>query len=176
MNIVQRTKGILDVAIVEFNSTVRVVQPFVPVQRMEPVMLTANGGTDMVGGLNLAIDMVTDRSRFYRTAGTEPYKPWIIMITDGYPSEPVDEIAMRIKTLDEQGKLRLWALGVEGFDKDVLLKLCDGKRVLRLKGYDFSGFFDWANKSMRSVSVSSPGETPQAAPLSNDVEIIQDWM
>ena len=36
----KRTEAILDVAIVEFNSTVRVVQPWCPISNMEPVKLT----------------------------------------------------------------------------------------------------------------------------------------
>lgn len=61
----ERTKAILDVAIVQFNSSVSVVQPWCPVQYMEPVNLIAGGGTDMEGGLRTAIDMVRERSRFY---------------------------------------------------------------------------------------------------------------
>ena len=41
------TKDVLDVAIVEFNSFVKVIQPFVPVEYMEPVNLIASGGTNM---------------------------------------------------------------------------------------------------------------------------------
>ena len=43
----KRTKDILDVAIVEFNTSVRIVQNWCPVEYMEPVNLVANGGTDM---------------------------------------------------------------------------------------------------------------------------------
>ena len=52
------TRNVLDVAIVEFNSTVQVIQPFTPVEYMEPVNLTARGGTSMGAALRTAIDMV----------------------------------------------------------------------------------------------------------------------
>ena len=106
------TRDVLDVAIVEFNSTVNVVQEFVPIEYMEPVSLMARGGTDMNGGLRTAIDIIIERGRFYRRSGTQPYCPWIVMITDGYPNDSIDNVAEEILSLDQQDKLRLWSLAV----------------------------------------------------------------
>ena len=174
----RRTRDILDVAIVELNSTVRVVQDFVPIEYMEPVSLSARGGTDMNGGLRTAIDMIVERGRFYRRTGTQPYRPWIVMITDGYPNDSIHAVAEEIQSLDQQDKLRLWSLAVKGADTDLLLKLGHGKRVLALEGYDFTGFFDWVNKSMRSISVSSPGEKARGQELPDNVDKVVDdsWM
>ena len=174
----ERTKAILDVAIVEFNSSVSVVQPWCPVQYMEPVNLLAGGGTDMEGGLRTAIDMVRERSRFYlEVTGSVPYKPWIIMITDGYPNSSIDNIAAEIAELDEKGKLHLWSLAVEGADTSILNKLCGGKRSLILKGKDFTDFFNWVNMSMRSVSQSAPGEKARGVVLPDNVDKnTDDWM
>ncbi|MBK5897787.1 vWA domain-containing protein [Catonella massiliensis] len=172
------TRDVLDVAIVEFNSTVNVVQEFVPIEYMEPVSLKAYGGTDMNGGLRTAIDMVIERGRFYSLSGTQPYCPWIVMITDGYPNDSIDNVAEEILSLDQQDKLRLWSLAVKGADTKPLNKLGHGKRVLALEGYDFSKFFDWVNKSMRSISVSSPGEKVRGQELPDNVNkaIDDDWM
>lgn len=174
----QTTRDILDVAIVEFNTEVRVVQEFVPVEYMKPVSLEAYGGTNMTAGLRTAIDMVVERGRFYRRSGTQPYCPWIVMITDGYPGDSIDNIAEEVAVLDQQDKLRLWSLAVEGADIKLLNRLGRGKRVLALKGYDFTGFFDWVNKSMRSISVSSPGEKArgQSLPENVDKAVDDDWM
>lgn len=172
------TRDVLDVAVVEFNTQVRVIQDFVPIEYMEPVALEAYGGTNMTAGLRTAIDMVVERGRFYRRASTQPYCPWIIMITDGYPSDSIDSIAEEIQALDQQDKLRLWSLAVQGADVKLLNRLGHGKRVLTLRGYDFTSFFDWVNKSMRSISVSSPGEKPrgQSLPENVDKAVDDDWM
>lgn len=172
------TRDVLDVAVVTFNSGVQVVQEFVPVEYMAPVSLTAGGGTDMAGGLRKAIDMIVERGRFYRRSGTQPYCPWIVMITDGYPNNSIDDIAEEISSLDQQDKLRLWSLAVQGADTKLLNRLGHGKRVLALKGYDFSSFFDWVNKSMRSISVSSPGEKARGQVLPDNVDkaVDDDWM
>jgi hypothetical protein len=172
------TRDVLDVAIVEFNSTVNIVQEFVPIEYMEPVSLTAHGGTDMNAGLRTAIDMVIERGRFYRRSGAQPYCPWIVMITDGGANASIDNVAEEILSLDQQDKLRLWSLAVKGADTKILNKLGHGKRVLALEGYDFSKFFDWVNKSMRSISVSSPGEKARGQELPDNVNkaIDDDWM
>ena len=97
------------------------------------------------------------------------------MITDGYPNDSIDNIAEEILTLDQQDKLRLWSLAVQGADTKLLNRLGHGKRVLALKGYDFTSFFDWVNKSMRSISVSSPGEKARGQMLPENVDkVIED--
>lgn len=169
------TREVLDVAIVKFDSSVSIVQPFVPVEYMETTELVAGGGTSMGAGLRTAIDMVEERFSFYRNTGSEPYCPWIVMITDGYPTDSIDGLKEEILDLDERSHLRLWSLAVSGADTNQLNELGHGKRVLVLKDYDFTNFFDWIHKSMRHISVSTPGERPQAEPLPNNVDI-SDWM
>ena len=170
------TRDVLDIAIVEFNSGLNVVQEFVPIEYMEPVNLEARGGTNMSPAIQKAIDMVNERSRFYRRSGTEPYKPWIIMISDGAPQDDITEIVKVIQDMEENEKLKFFSLGVEGYDSQTLHRL-SGPKVMKLKGYDFSSFFDWVNKSMRSVSVSSPGEKPKGVPLPENVDKdTDDWM
>ena len=153
----EKTKDILDIAVIEFNTNHKIVQEFTPIEYMQPVNFVAGGGTYMVDPIEEAIKMVDERSRFYRRMGTEPYKPWIVMITDGEPLDNVDAIAQKVNQLAENGKLAFWTLCVPGANPREMHKI-SGKRVLNLAGYDFSGFFDWVNKSMRAVSQSSPGE------------------
>lgn len=166
----EHTKDILDVAIVTFSLEYNVIQEFSPIEYMKPVELTAYGPTYMNEALDVAINMVTERSRFYRMSGAEPYKPWIVLISDGEPFDSVKEMAKKINDLVDQEKLAFWSLAVEGANLEVLHQL-SGRRVLKLKGYDFSGFLDWANKSMRAVSQSSPGEKVKGQELPASVSI-----
>ncbi|WP_207665157.1 hypothetical protein [Clostridium sp. OM05-9] len=138
----ERVRNILDVAIVEFNSTIRRVQKCCPVEYMESVNLIANGGTDVKKELKMTIDMVRKRSHFYyEDIGMPLYKPWIVMITDGYPNTSIDEIAAKVADLEKRECLYLWSLAMEDADISILDKLCDGRRVLKLKGRNFDDFF-----------------------------------
>ena len=163
------TKNVLDVAIVEFNAEEHVVQDFVPVPYMESVELEAFGGTYMSPAIEKAIEMVNSRSKFYLSTGTVPYKPWIILISDGEPLDDITQVVNKIQDMEEKGKLKFFSLGVGNYDSDTLHRL-SGQKVMKLEGYDFTEFFDWVNKSMRSVSVSAPGQIPQGVPLPASVD------
>jgi uncharacterized protein YegL len=170
----KQTRDILDVAIVEFNNKFDVVQEFVPVEYMDSVNLMANGGTMMTPAIEKALDMVTERSRFYRRSGSEPYKPWVLLISDGAPTDDIISVAQKIKRMESDGKVSFRSLGVEGYDSQVL-HILSGSKVMKLLGTDFSSFFDWVNKSMRSVSLGAPGEKPKAVNLTGNVVVDTDW-
>jgi len=167
----EQTKKILDVSVISFSNDYNVIQDFVPIEDMHKIELTADGATYYNGPISKAIDLVTERSRLYRQTGTEPYKPWIIMVTDGAPMD--DNIAdsiSKINNMVENQKLKFWSLAVEGADTELLHKL-SGPCVLTIKDHDFSTFFNWVNKSMRAVSQSSPGQNVTAPALPDNVAL-----
>ena len=167
----------VDVAIVEFNDTARVVQDFTPLSQMEPVTLSATGCTAMGAGINLAIDIVKERNRFSNSMGTPCFKPWIFMITDGAPTDNIDAARQRI--IDEEskgthGKLKFWAVGVPGYSKNTLTSLT--KRCIALDEANFKGIFNWLSESMVTISVSRVDENPQLNNLPSDAQVIPtDW-
>ncbi len=168
----EKTSDILDVAVVEFNNEINVIQEFSPVEYMQPVDLEARGGTYMAPAIEKAIQMIDERSRFYRRMGTEPYKPWIVMISDGVPLDDVSTVSTKLNQLTKANKLAFWSLSLPGADNRVLHAL-SGPRVLNLIDYDFAGFFDWVNKSMRAVSESSPGEKVMLPPENSAITLDQ---
>lgn len=164
----EQTRAILDVAIIEFNSNYRIVQEFSPIEYMKEVNLSANGNTVMSPAIREALKMVNERSRFYRKSGSEPFKPWVLLVSDGAPNDDINEVASEIKKMENAGQVSFRSLGVKGYDSKILHTL-SGDKVIKLEGTDFTDFFDWVNKSMRSVSVSSPGEKPKAIALEGNV-------
>ena len=172
----------VDIAIVEFNSTARVVQDFTPISQMTPITLQATGTTAMGAGINMAIDMVKDRNRFYNSLGTPVFKPWIFMITDGSPTDDIGEAVRRIQEEESKGssgKLKFFALGVDQYDKDTLFKITN--RVMELRDTDFSGIFNWMSESMVAISVSRVGEEvrltelPENARKADPDRDVSDW-
>ena len=141
---------------------------------LDEVSLTASGGTNMAPAIETALDMVNERSKFYKTTGSVPYKPWVILISDGAPNDDISYAIKRIKDMEEYGKVSFRSLGVEGYDSKVLHSL-SGPKVMKLTGTDFTSFFNWVSQSMRSVSQSSPHERPEAVKLSGNVVVDTDW-
>lgn len=181
----------VDVAIIEFNSDARVVQEFVPISHMQPIKLVANGSTAMGAGINLAIDKLKERNRLYASLGTPCFKPWIFMITDGEPygenESAFKEACKRIKDEEgkgKHGKLKFFALGVEGYNKDVLFKMLEHQetpRVMELRDLNFGTIFDWMAQSMVAISVSRVGDEaklpalPANARKADPKRDVSDW-
>ncbi len=171
----------VDVAIIEFNSAVQLVQDFMPVGAMSPVRLQAHGMTAMGQGIEYAIEKVKERCRLYNALGTPCFKPWIFMITDGCPDETEDMYSamMKIAAEEERNKLKFFALGVKGYNKEVLFSLT--QRVIELKDVNFSSIFNWLSESMVTISVSRVGENvilenlPQDARKADKDRDINDW-
>ena len=62
----------VEVAVVAFDTTVRLVQDFVTPDRFDPPVLTAQGVTHMGAAVNTALDLVPARKGRYKEAGI-PY-------------------------------------------------------------------------------------------------------
>ena len=164
----------VDIAVIEFNSTVAVIQEFTPLPQLPSISLSARGGTSMGAGIELAIDKVKERNRFYNDMGTPCFKPWIFMITDGAPTDDISAARQRILEEENKGKLKFWAVGVPGYTKESITSLT--KRCIALESADFKGIFDWLSESMSIISVSRVGENPKLSDLPDDAHTIPaDW-
>lgn len=166
----------IDLAVVEFNRTVNIIQDFLPVSSIMPNFnLTADGTTHMGEGINKAIEMVKARNKLYNQVGTPIYRPWIFMITDGFPTDydVFPEAAKRVREEEAKGNyghLKFWALGVDGYDSNTLHQITD--RVLKLNDIDFSTAFNWLSRSM--VFISQSNVTNEAGALNLPANIDKD--
>lgn len=160
----------VDVAVVEFNDTVRVSQDFIPLSLFEPEEFSGYGLTEMGFGINKSIDLLKERIRFYRELGTNYYRPWIFMITDGYPTDDLSSAKERLYTEIEKRRLEFWALGVNGYDKDILRSLT--KKSIDLEEADFANIFNWLGKSMIAISKSRIDETVTLPELPNNASFL----
>jgi len=170
----------LDICIISFNSEAKVILPFTPISRMEPITLTVEGTTAMSKGIHLAIDMIKERNRFYAEVGTPVYIPWIYMITDGEPNpdDDIESARQRIELEESKGKngkLKFLALAVPGADKKTLVELTrhqDNPRIMELHNYNFETVLNWIAESMKLISVSRVDENVPLPRLPEDVEKI----
>jgi uncharacterized protein YegL len=151
----KQTRDIIDVAIIEFNGTHKVVQEFAPIGYMERASFDANGAAIMVPAIKTALRMVRERSKYYCRCGFVSYTPWIILISGSAPSDDIAGVAREIKDMENDGKVSFRSFGVPGCDMATLRQL-SGEKVLALNDADFASFFIWLAESMTSVSISSP--------------------
>lgn len=168
----------VDIAVVRFGDTVETVQDFIPLSRAVEspnLNLTASGKTPMGEAIEKGIQMLRDRCRLYDEAGIPHYKPWIFMITDGVPTDSIENAKTLIRQREDTGRLKFFSVAVNGADTNMLSSL--GKRVIEAtKEDDFKSIFNWFSKSMSIISASRVDENPQLPDLPEDFRVVpSDW-
>jgi uncharacterized protein YegL len=159
----------VEIAMITFGPA-KVQSDFQTVNNFNPPILEASGDTPIGTAIQMGIDMVNKRKQVYKENGVGYYKPWIILITDGVPTDnwlPVSEL---IKEGEAKNAFAFFAIGVEGAIMAVLQKL-SVRAPLKLKGLMFREFFLWLSSSMKMVSSKNPGTTIQMLPPSGWAEL-----
>jgi uncharacterized protein YegL len=159
----------VEIAVVTFGP-VTVDNSFQTVPFFQPSMLTANGDTPMGAAITAAIDLVTKRKQEYKSHGVAYYKPWIILITDGAPTDSWANAARMVKEGEDRKAFAFFAIGVEGADF-ATLKQISVREPLKLKGLMFREFFMWLSASMKMVSSKNPGSSINLIPPSGWTEL-----
>lgn len=150
-----------EINIVEFNSSAGLVHDFASIERLQRVTsLTANGSTAMGAGVHLALDTLENRKATYSGSGVLYYQPWLVLMTDGAPTDNIDSAAKRVTELVSAKKLTVFPIGIgPSADMRTLASFSPNRPPLRLDGLKFKEFFEWLSKSVARVSRSTPGDT-----------------
>lgn len=160
-----------EISIVSFGDTVTKKLDFMSVDRQEVPMLYASGATPMGEGVTHALDLLEARKGDYKRAGVDYYQPWMVVMTDGAPTDDISVAVARIRSLVAEKNLTVFPIAIgEGANLDTLAKLSPTRPPLRLKGLNFREFFTWLSRSVSRVSQSTPGESVEL-----DVAGIQAW-
>lgn len=138
---------------------------FQTIDNFYPKTLIANGDTPIGKAVAMGIEMVNQRKQTYRENGVGYYKPWIILITDGGPTDDWSAATRLIQEGEDANKFAFFAIGVDGANMQVLRKL-SVREPLKLKGLMFREFFLWLSASMKMVSSKNPGEQTRLLPPS----------
>src|SRR6185437_10505977 len=152
----------VEVAMVTFGP-VSYESDFQTVDNFFPKQLIANGDTPIGAAIRLGIDLVNKRKQLYKERGVGYYKPWIILITDGAPTDAWSHAAQLIKDGERENRFAFFAIGVEGANFDVLRQL-SVRQPLKLRGLAFREFFLWLSGSLKTVSSKNPGENNKLLP------------
>jgi uncharacterized protein YegL len=158
----------VEIAIVTFDSSVKLLQDFVTIEQFNPPVIGDLGpATLMSAGINMALDLVHNRKDLYRSNGVTYYQPWIFMITDGAPTESDQEVqsaGQRVREAETNKRLSFFAVGVEGADMEKLRSI-SVRDPVKLKGLDFKAMFVWLSASMQKVSASKVGQQVPLQPV-----------
>ena len=171
----------LEVGIVAFDDDARVERgiDLITPETQLPT-LSIGGVTNLVAGMEKAIELVEDRKTFYKANGEQYYRPFIVLFTDGAPTnsaEEIEAIDLKIQTMSDNKKFVFLPFGVEGADMQLLAKLAaqtaDERLQNKAKAYKmkdvtkFSEVFAFVSASISGAMQQTTGAT--VAQLPSDV-------
>jgi uncharacterized protein YegL len=111
--------------------------------------------------MDLAMTKIGEQKRAYDDNGISSTRPWVILISDGVPTDyGWEEVAARCRDAEARKKMVVYPIGTDSADFDALNEFSVNKSK-KLTGLNFNELFVWLSRSMTAVSSSSPGQTVQ---------------
>lgn len=160
-----------EVAIVTFGGTVDLALDFASIQRQQIPSLKATGSTPMGKAIEQALRVLEARKAEYKNAGVDYFQPWLVLMTDGSPTDDIAKAKGLINDQVNGKKLAVFAIGIgNGADMSTLATLSGGRAAMKLKGLSFQEFFVWLSASVSRVSQSTPGDK-----VSLDTSAMSSW-
>ncbi len=149
----------VEVAVVTFGGKVEVAQDFVSADQFDPKPLQATGQTPLGEAIMSALDLVEKRKDTYKEHGVPYTRPWILLITDGAPTDSWKKAAAALHAASRAKKVTFFGVGVQGADMVTLAEIAPSERPpVALQGLKFSELFEWLSVSLSQVSQSSSGQ------------------
>jgi uncharacterized protein YegL len=149
-----------EICIVTFGNVVTKELDFMSVELQQVPTLSASGATPMGAAVWLALDLLDARKGDYKRAGVDYFQPWMVLMTDGVPTDDISAAAARIRELVTEKKLTVFSIAIGDEAKlQTLTTLSPARPPRRLLGLNFREFFTWLSQSVSRVSQSTPGES-----------------
>ncbi|MDR1031447.1 MAG: VWA domain-containing protein [Treponema sp.] len=114
---------------------------------------SAGGGTPLGEAVSLALDLIEVRKGEYKSKGVPYYQPWLVLISDGEPTDAWQDAATRARLMADNRNLVVMPIGVSSADLNKLSQFSNRPAKL-LAGLKFREFFAWLSTSMARVSIS----------------------
>ena len=148
-----------DVSILTFGGEIDIIKDFGPLEGFDMKECFAQGVTPMGEAVSAGVELLSNRKNQYKDQMIEYFQPWLILMTDGYPTDEYDQVAAQVSNLIKSRKLVIFPVGIgDDVDMEILKKFSPNKDPLRLKGLKFKPFFQWLSASVSQVSQSMPGD------------------
>ncbi|MCX8489441.1 MAG: VWA domain-containing protein [Cyclobacteriaceae bacterium] len=154
----------VDVSVITAGGSVQEVLPFTTAIQIEKVNpFQASGQTPLGSAVELALKKLDARKSEYKKNGVPYYQPWLVIISDGVPTDNWQQAAQEAKSQSTNRKLVSLVIGVKDADMNKLGQF-SSRPALKLDGLKFAEFFEWLSASMSRVSASSSASASVTLP------------
>jgi uncharacterized protein YegL len=141
---------------------------FVTADNFTAPTLQASGDTPMGAAVRAGLHLLRQRKDLYKQAGIGYYRPWLILMSDGQPTDDDWEMAAADAAWEEsQNGVIVFPVGVEQADLGTLGRFSGSRPPLKLQSIgQFGELFRWLSSSLSAVANSRPGEQAPLPPVS----------
>lgn len=119
-------------------------------------------GTNAARGLHMALERLERQQNMNRKAGNDSYRPVLVFMSDGVPTDGVEADRMRdkIRHLSEDGEINVVPIGIgKGIDERWLKGLSkDGRVYHMVTDYEFEEVFDSITQRIWTTTMVIPGD------------------
>jgi len=150
-----------EVATVSFGGTVQQLTKISGIERQQIPVLSASGNTPMGEAVTFCLDLLDQAKREYKELGVDYFQPWLVLMTDGAPTDDIARALDRCQQELRNRKLTVIPIAI-GADADTAKLALFSKSdfpPLRLQSARLKDFFAWLAKSIQQTSMSNPGDS-----------------
>jgi len=129
----------------------------------QPFELVACHSTPLAKGVCVALDAIEEQKTKLRSAGIAYTRPWMLIITDGEPTDEPNEwtkACQRLQDAEREHKVQVYPVGIGEAD---LIRLAELSQTnpMRMDNIRFRELFVWLSASLGQISRSAPGDKVQ---------------
>jgi uncharacterized protein YegL len=149
----QKAQRNAEIAIIEFGGDVRVISGYNSIDKIDFDDLNAYGATPLGEAVEKAINLLDIRRQYYRNNAIEHYKPIMLIMSDGEPTDDYIDVANEVNEMVQKKQLKIFPVGIgQNFNTVHLARFSPFlKPRLIQKSSDFSELFE-----LLSASSSNP--------------------
>jgi len=142
-----------EIAIIEFGGDVRVVSGYNAIENIQFKDLDAFGATPLGAAVEKALELLDIRRQYYRNNAIEHYKPIMLIMSDGEPTDDYVPVAEEVYKMVSEKQLKIFPVGIgQKFNVGHLARFSPFLRPrLISNSSDFSELFE-----LLSASSSNP--------------------
>ena len=133
----------------------------VPISKPNDIRL-GREGTNAARGLNMALERLERQQKMNRNAGNDTYRPVLVFMSDGLPTDGVEADRMRdkIRRLSEDGEINVVPIGIgKGIDERWLKGLSKVGKVYHMAtDHEFEEVFDLITQRIWTTTMVIPGD------------------
>jgi uncharacterized protein YegL len=135
----EKAKRISDICIITFGGTVNVVSGYTNIENIQFRPFAANGSTPMGEAMEKAVELLNLRRQYYRDNSIERYKPIMLLMSDGDPTDQYEGVASTISQMVVNKEIKLFPVGIgSDFNKQKMSKfspLLQPKLIKNAEGF-----------------------------------------